>query len=160
MATLTFDVNDSLGQVVGTLNDLSGITGDLSTLVEGQSNLTSSINAYYNQLTQFDDSSEQVVIFRKSLSVVDGGSFGSLAYNSNNGQITYTGQSVSEVRSALTATAGLRFDDGIMQLDSGNVTVTGFAGDAITSDLYDSVVSTRILNSAGQILVTLKTPGI
>lgn len=57
---------------------------------------------------------------RSAISVTDAGGFGSLTYNSPTGEITYTGPSVSDVRSVINVGANLAYDSA-----TGKITFTG-----------------------------------
>lgn len=57
---------------------------------------------------------------RSAISVTDAGGFGSLAYNSPTGEITYTGPSVSDMRSVINVGANLAYDSA-----TGKITFTG-----------------------------------
>ena len=66
------------------------------------------------------------------ISVTDAGGDGSLAYNSSNGTITYTGPSASEVRAHLTANKGLSVSNGEFNIDSANVRGMFSGGTGVT----------------------------
>ena len=69
---------------------------------------------------------------RGMISVTDAGGDGSLAYNSSNGTITYTGPSASEVRAHLTANKGLSVSNGEFNIDSANVKGMFSGGTGVT----------------------------
>jgi hypothetical protein len=159
MAVITFSTSETLDSVVEKLNTLSGDVGDMSRLVSNDTNVVDGVNGIRNRLAKFDDSAEQTAIARQAFVVTDQGGLGSLVYSDNTGIFNYTGADSANFKTLLSANNGLTFDDGILKLDSGQVTVTYFAGGSITSSLYASVTTTEIINSAGTTLVTLRTPG-
>lgn len=86
---------------------------------------------------------------RKSITVTDAGGFGSFAYNNSTGVITYTGPSVSDVRSQLVAGTGITYDSA-----TGVIASTGIDASAVRNLLvagtgisYDSTTGV-ITNSA------------
>jgi len=158
MAITLLDSLDSIGSAIGKINTISATVGDLDLVEDASGSFVNTLNAYQVTLTQFDDSSEQVVLSRTALQVQDLGGHGSLTYNSSTGQFDFDGQSTAIARAQITAASGIRFDNGQLNIDSGNVPNAAFAGDAITSGLYDSSITTRLKNSAGTTLITLRTP--
>lgn len=158
MAITLIDSLDSIGSAVDKINSISSAIGDLEfSNINGS--FVNELNRYNSILTQFDDSSEQVVLARNALQVSNSG-FASISYNSNTGVLTYNGLSAAEARSAITAAGAVEFTAGELNLVGGGVNGTMFNGDAITSDLYDSIDTTEVLNSQGEVILTLRTPGI
>jgi hypothetical protein len=94
---------------------------------------------------------------RASISVTDAGGDGSLAYNSSNGVITYTGPSAAEVQAHITAGTGVSIASGVVSIGqavettsnvnfaslqtTGNVTV---GGDLTVNGTVTSVNSTTV----------------
>lgn len=160
MAITALDSLDSIGSAVDKINTISGHVGDLDTLENRTGSFVASANTYRETLVRFDDSAEQLAIARTALQTQDNGGAGSLTYNSSNGEISYTGQSASEARAHISTGDGLKINLGKIEIDSGQVVNVHFNGDAITGDLYDSTIETNIVNSAGIVIATLRTPEI
>lgn len=160
MAITLLDSLDSIGSAVGKINAISATIGDLDLVEDASGSFVDTLNSYQVTLTQFDDSSEQVILSRTALQAQDNGGHGSFTYNNATGQFDFDGQSAAIARAQLSAGSGLQFDTGALSIDSGNVVNIHFRGDAITSGLYDSTITTRFKNSAGTTLITLRTPEI
>lgn len=161
MAVISFSESDSIGDVVDKLNDVSLSVGDLDLVNEDVTgSMVEAINNYVRQIAKFDDSAEQATVAKQALSAQDNGFHGSIDYNSNTGVLTFVGQSQALARGSLSGQNGLRFVDGTMLYDSGQIIVSYFEGGSITSSLYDSEITTDIINSAGTVVTTLRTPEI
>lgn len=158
MATIIVDSADTIEEVIDKINDLSTQVGDLTLLEETSSSMVEAVNNYFFRIRRFDDSSEQIAITRRTFSVVQSGDTGSLSYNRDTGAITYTGTSVSEARAIMSFTNGLSVSNGEVSIEDSSLPITYLNGEAITSNKYTSSVVTDILNSAGNIITTFRTP--
>ena len=94
---------------------------------------------------------------RASISVTDAGGDGSLAYNSSNGVITYTGPSAAEVQAHITAGTGVSIASGVVSIgqavetnsdvDFATIETTGdviVGGDLTVNGTVTSVNSTTV----------------
>jgi hypothetical protein len=101
---------------------------------------------------------------RKSITVSDAGGFGSFAYNNSTGVITYTGPSVSDVRSQLVAGTGITYDSatgvisslGIQAADVRNQLVAGpgISYDSSTGVITNTASDTTRSDSSIRALIT------
>jgi hypothetical protein len=80
---------------------------------------------------------------RAAVSVVDGGGFGSLAYNAATGVLTYNGPSVSDIRSGINVGPNLAYDSA-----TGKITFTGSLGG--TFDSANARKSISVVDGGGQ----------
>jgi hypothetical protein len=121
----------------------------------------SSTGVITNSITQYADSNA-----RAAISVTDSGGDGSLAYNSSNGVITYTGPSATDVRAHFSAGTGVTITDGAVAIGqavgtgsnvtfndltvSGNLTVSGATTTVNTEtiNLADNIITLNS-NEAG-----------
>lgn len=109
--------------------------------------LTSGVIA--TTITQYTDT-----LARQAISVTDNGGDGSLSYDNGTGVITYTGPSASEVRTHLSAGAGISYNSltGVISHDSttsSQSSVTNTNGTVIQSidlDTYGHITSINSLN--------------
>jgi hypothetical protein len=121
----------------------------------------SSTGVITNSITQYADSNA-----RAAISVTDSGGDGSLAYNSSNGVITYTGPSATDVRAHFSGGTGVTITDGAVAIGqavgtgsnvtfndltvSGNLTVSGTTTtiNTETINLADNIITLNS-NEAG-----------
>ena len=158
MAITVIDPTDSIGEVVNSVNTISGDVGDIANI--SSSNVVDEINTYYNGLLRLNDSSEQIAITKQAYSITDAGGDGGLTYNSTSGTFEFTGASAAQARARITAHSGVQFVAGGMSLDSGTILNRQLASESITSSKYTGVVTTLIKNSAGTTILTLRTPEV
>ena len=78
---------------------------------------------------------------RGAISVTDAGGDGSLAYNSSNGVITYTGPSATEVRAHLTAGTGLNYSGGEFSTADSEIVHDNLSGFVANEHIDHSSVS-------------------
>ena len=134
----------------------------VNALVTAGSGITKTYNDSSNTLTiassitQYADSDA-----RGAISVTDSGGDGSLAYNSSNGVITYTGPSASEVRAHITAGTGVSISSGQVSIGQavatssnvtfGDVTVSGdltVNGDSSTVSSTNTTITDALIELA------------
>ena len=135
--TDTWDLNKPLG---ATRNHLVNFS---------TTNLSEGTNKYY--LTTRADSDA-----KNAISVTDAGGDGSLAYNSSNGVITYTGPSAAEVRAHFSGGTGITYNSGNGEVTLTNTTVVaGTYGSA-------SLVPQVKINAQGQVdsIGTISVAGV
>ena len=135
--TDTWDLNKPLG---ATRNHLVNFS---------TTNLSEGTNKYY--LTTRADSDA-----KNAISVTDAGGDGSLAYNSSNGVITYTGPSATEVRAHFSGGTGITYNSGNGEVTLTNTTVVaGTYGSA-------SLVPQVKINAQGQVdsIGTISVAGV
>jgi cytoskeletal protein CcmA (bactofilin family) len=95
--------------------------------------------------------------FLPLLSVSDAGGDGSLAYNSSNGEFTYTGPSASEVRAHLSAGTGVTYSSGQFSIGQdvsttantnfGSVTISSFLDVNGSADISGSITGVGTLTA-------------
>jgi hypothetical protein len=143
----------------------SVLTLDNSTL---QSNLDSDVTALYlaidsvrDHIAAFDDSNEIITIAREALSLKFTGDYGTGTYDSDNGRITLSSPSTSDIRGAFSGGNGIDYDNttGEFKLEDGGITSTQIANNAIRGRHFVSRKAVTIVNSAGTTLQTWYFPG-
>lgn len=160
MAVININLSDGFTKFINTTNDISQAVGDVSTLTTGDSNVVDALNNIQSVLSSFDDSFEIQEIAKRSISVVDAGGDGGLSYDVDNGQIIYNGPTAAEVRSHMSAGAGLTLsENGVFSIEANGITNSMIATGSITSDRFNSRVTLEIKNNSGTTVKTIYSPG-
>ena len=135
--TDTWDLNKPLG---ATRNHLVNFS---------TTNLSEGTNLYYTKARADSDA-------KNVISVTDAGGDGSLAYNSSNGVITYTGPSAAETRAHFSGGTGITYNSG-----NGEVTLTNTSVVAGTYGSASLVPQVKI-NAQGQVdsIGTISVAGV
>ena len=150
------DLIDAAPATLDTLNELAAALGDDPNFATTVTNsLALKLNAAdFNDLfdTRFgtknsSDIAEGANLYfttarvRSAINVIDSGGDGSLVYNSQTGDITYTGPTALEVRAHLSGSGDIDYDSATGTISFNNstgyltqVTANDFAGTALTTD--------------------------
>lgn len=156
MAIITFNLSDSIGVTVNSINAMSELIGETSLIPYNDSNVIDGINSLVSILNQFDDSSEVTYITRRGFQAVATG-IGNFSYNGGLGKFQFTPPSAAEIRTAIDGAAGLKMVNGELSLNSNSVRDTKFASGSITIDKLINPVTLKTVSSTGAVLLTLRT---
>lgn len=162
MAVTKINLSDPITSIVLKSNNISNDLGDPALLVTGDSNVVSAVNSVRQLISPFDDSAEIVAIARTGLSVTQSSGFGNIAYDSDNGVITITGPSDSDIRSVFAAGEGLLYDsqNGLFTIASGALDGAKLLDSSLTISKFADLKTLNIRNSVGSVLKSIYSPGV
>lgn len=164
MALIVIDSSDTIAELVDKLNTISTRVGDITKIsedvVENAGDMVTAVNEYRRRITGFDDSAEQIVLARKTYLATQNGGNGQVVYDEDTGVITYTGQSAGETwgHFSIADGGGLTFSNGDVSIQPGALIITYFGANSIDSRVYKDDITTNVLNSAGEVVLTLRSP--
>lgn len=154
----TVNAEDSISALVNGINQISNDIGDINNINTGDLNLVSAINSVRASISDLDDSTKIKNAAQDAFSSVGTGD-GSFSYSNGTGIFSYTGPTVNEIRAHITASRSLSISNGQISLVDSSVENVQFKNGSITSDKFDSIVTTEIKNSQGSTILTLRTLG-